>query len=434
MVIKEIYPMKAHSATQPIKPSSVLLRNLTYNLTRVMNKYVGKKPNTPLTVETLEEIQEKFWSPIPDVGDNGFMKEVWAVCNDAVKEVIDSQQVKKSVNQISSGKKRPVVYSTREGIDVAIALEQNGNGLEASDLNVNPGGSAINVARSLNNFGSNFDLIGIHGMGPKGDAFIRSLRNEGITNGDFVIGRTDGRTHFCTPHGANEYWLVDALPMLTTNDVDEVTNKVLKACKQNEKEILALANGAPDRADETYMPEIVEITQDKHGMFTIYDPKKNAVGKNEVIAVLEKSPGLIKPNLVELGELTDTDETLLRQDRNLAIHLAQELIKQFGVKMVLVSMDKDGAFLVDKKRAIYGNAPKIVVGSPGCAGDTGIAAIIDRSKKEGFSLHKPNDAQFKELLKAFLGAGAATAAKKGSNLGTLQEALELEKQVTVVNL
>lgn len=422
--------MKIHGSMLPGKLAPIALGSLTQDLTSVMNRYVGKKPDTPLTVETLEQVQQKFWtsSSTSDVGDDNLMRNIWTVCDGHVKELITKQETKSPINHTTS-KKSPVVYSTREGIDVAIGLNQNGGGLEAASLDVNPGGSTINVARALANFGSQFNLIGVHGNGPKGDAFIKSLRNEGTIKGDFVIGRTDGRTHFCTPYGAQEYWLVDALPELIADDVDLLTNKVLEACKKNEKEALALANGGPSGTHETYMPDIVGITQDKHGMFTIYDPKKNAVSKDDVIAVLEKSPGLIKPNLVELGELTDTEESSLRQDRDLIVHLAQELIKQFGVKMVLVSMDKDGALLIDRKRAVYGNAPKIVVASPGCAGDTGIAALIDRSKKENFSLHKPNDTQFKNMLKAFLGGGAATAAKPGSNLGTLEEAQELEKQV-----
>ncbi|MBI3308585.1 MAG: hypothetical protein HYZ79_04360, partial [Candidatus Melainabacteria bacterium] len=156
--------MKIHGSMLPGKLAPIALGRLTQDLTSVMNRYVGKKPDTPLTVETLEQVQQKFWtsSSTSDVGDDNLMRNIWTVCDGHVKELITKQETKSPINH-TTNKKSPVVYSTREGIDVAIGLNQNGTGLEAASLDVNPGGSTINVARALANFGSQFNLIGVHG-------------------------------------------------------------------------------------------------------------------------------------------------------------------------------------------------------------------------------------------------------------------------------
>lgn len=190
----------------------------------------------------------------------------------------------------------------------------------------------------------------------------------------------DTRFHFSTAVNGYEYWLVSRSPKLSSTEIDQFTDVLLAACTKNEKEILALANNSPNGANEMYMPEIIEETQDKHGMFVIYDPKFRAISPGEMHAILWKGPGMIKPNLSELGQIVNIDAETLRDDRDLLIHMAQQMLKQYDIKMALISMDKDGAFLIDKKRVAYTPAPQIKVASPGCAGDTGIAAVIDITK------------------------------------------------------
>ncbi len=398
---------------------------LTRNLTKTFNSFLGILPNTPLTIQTLDQVQAKFW-PSPN---EELMTNIWNICKDTSREFLAAQEDKAIRSTNSGTKKRPIAFSTTDGLDIVLQLEEKDGQLQVQSILVNPGGSAVNVARALSNFGTPFELIGTVGSGPKGKMYSEALVKEGIDPNILIPLNMDHRIHFSTAINSKEYWLVSALPIFNGPQLSDFTGKVIDACRKNEKEAFALSNREPAGAKETYVPETIKTVQDKYGMFVIYDTKKHAVSKEVVDSVLNIGPGMIKPNLVEFGDIVGSDESTLRNDKDLIAQLAQELIKQHGINLILVSMDKDGAMLIDKKRAAHANAPKIVVASPGCAGDTGIGAMIDRSKKRDFSLKGLSDKQFKDILSAFTAAGAATASKPGSLIATLEEVEALEKQV-----
>lgn len=412
--------------------SKVSFPRLTKQIATALNAFVDNTPNKPLTIETLDKVQGKFWPSSTHVQEE-LCQKLWQACEGIVLDYLNRLPLREVQHQgsVCNSKKKPVIFSSREGLDVVIDLKTKGNKLSAVSIAVNPGGSAINVARALNNFGTPFELVGIHGKGPKGDMFSKAMHKEGIDPTNLLKAEMDSRMHFSTVANKNEYWLVSRLPILTGEQLDQLTEQLFDACKRHQKEALALANSEPGGATTDFMPEIARKTQDKFGMFTIYDTKLNAVGRDVVLSILSTSPGIVKPNLPEFSQIVEVNEEILRQDKSLIIHLAQELIKQFGINKILVSLGEEGAMLIDKKKAAFANAPKITVGSPGCAGDAGIAAMIDRSKKQNYPLRNPSDSQFKKLLSAFVAGGAATAAKPGSNLGTLEEAQALEKEVNV---
>jgi fructose-1-phosphate kinase PfkB-like protein len=413
---------------------------LSKGVSKALNKFVGNRSGNPLTISTLDKVQGRFWSQENDDQLAGIrlMNELWKASHPAVTAVIEAQLEKPRVRNNNSAK-TPVIGSTREGLDIVIGFSAEGGPvsggkgkggkLEAVSLDVNPGGSSINVARALTNFGTPFELVGIVGLGDVGRQFLKALEKEGIKTDDLFRVSEDTRIHFSTAVNGNEYWLVSRSPKLGGTEIDQFTDILIGACAKNEKEILTLANSPPNGGNEVYMPEIIEETQDKHGMFVIYDPKFRAVSPGEMHAILWKGPAMIKPNLSELGQIVNVDAEMLRNDRDLLIHMAQQMLKQYGIKMALVSMDKDGAMLIDKKRVVHAPVPPIKVASPGCAGDTGIAAMIDITKKRDFTPEKLTDSQFKRVLGAFIAGGAATAAKPGSNIATLSEMQELEKDI-----
>ena len=407
--------------------SGVALAGLTKDLAATMNEFIGIPSNKPLTIQTLDQVQTKFW-PSPD---ENLCTKLWQMSENLIKEVLENQDIKNAFTVNQTSRKSPVVFSTREGIDIVVALASNEDKLSAVALDVSPGGSSINVARALNNFGTKFELVGICGDGPKGKLFAEALEKEGINSESLLKVQNDIRMHFSTAINGNEYWLVSQSPVLNDSELDKFTSDLFKVCKKQEKEVLVLANSQPTGAPENYMPEVIKKAQDKFGMFVVYDTKLHGVTDEVVSSVLDTGPGMIKPNLDELGRIVKVDSGKLRHDKDLIVHLAQELIHKYGINLILVSMDKDGAILIDKKRAAYASPPPIVVASPGCAGDTGIAAMIDRAKKRNYSFRYPTDKQFKDFLSAFIAGGSATASKPGSNLGTLEEVEELEKKVKV---
>ena len=406
------------------------LSKLTKELSVSMNRFLGLKENIPLTIDTLNKVQGKFWSGQTDIQEK-FCLQLWEIVKPLVEKYLREHPSKEFRNNGDKSKLRPVVFSPWEGLDVVIELKKEKNRLIPNSLHVNAGGSSINVARALSMLGTNFELVGLLGNSSIGKMVAKALETEGINPKELIPSNRDSKLHLSTPINHNEYWLVSQKEETSVEDLDNLTDKLFVACKKNEKEILSLGVRPLPGAPENYMSEITKTSQDKYGMFAIYDPKLKTISKEYFESVLQAGPSMIKPNIFELAQVIDSDPKTLREDKGSIVHAAQELIKKYDMKMVLVSMDKDGALLVDKKRAAYAVAPPIKVASPGCAGDTGIAAIIDRSKQQNILLTKLTNNQMKDLVSAFVAGGAATAMKPGSNIATLEEVQKLEKEVKV---
>lgn len=407
------------------------LNRLTQDLTGSINQHLDTPPDVPITTQTLDSLMNKFWSN-PLQTQSFFCLNLWNACEKAVSTLVqETQKINKEDNSLRSLRKCPVIFSTREGLVIALNLKFNGDSFEVDSVTANPGGCSIDIARALNNFGTPFKLIGMRGIGPISNNFNLLLDKEGIDPNCLLEVNGDIRYFMCFLADKKEHWVVSSSPYLTFQELDSLTSQLMDACRNNKGQVLALATNPPLGAKNNYMPEIIKETKNKSSMFVIYDTKLHAVGKELLDAVLESAPGMIKPNLAEYAEIVGIEEEKLRSDKNLIVHLAQEVIKQYGITMILVSMDKDGAMLIDKHRAAIASALPIEVVSTIGAGDTGIAAIIDKSKKQKMSIRKPSDSHFKEFLKAFVAAGSATAKKPGTELATLEEVQDMEKNVSV---
>ena len=100
-------------------------------------------------------------------------------------------------------------------------------------------------------------------------------------------------------------------------------------------------------------------------------------------AGLKASPYLIKPNNHDLGALTGR---ALETPEEIA-ETAAELMKEYGIGKVVVSMGGDGAVYVTKDKTIYAEGLKVPVGSTVGAGDSVVAALAV-SEEEGKTLEE----------------------------------------------
>ncbi len=424
-----------NQATRIVNPAQVTpysqldLLRLKNDLAISMNQFLGVINSDSLTHKTLMDIQSKFWTS-KEKDQEGLCNLIWESCKEVAHE-FNKQVQPRSITQTQAANKKPIVFSTREGLDIVVDLKHKGDNLEVEGISFNAGGSSINVARALNNFGISSDLLGIAGNGHKGNIFLDLLRKEGVDISKLIKVEEDSRFHFCKLLDGKEHWVVSLSPSLTNENLNNLTELLIKACEENKNEALALANNPPRGASSDYTPNIIREATNRFGMFVIYDTKLHAVGKELLMDVLKSGPSMIKPNISEYAEIVGEDEEKLRGNKDQIIHLAKELIDKYGINKILISLDKDGALLVDKKRAAHAIAPPIKIVSTIGAGDTGIASFIDRSKKRDFSLHNQSEEEFLSLLSAFVAGGCATVLKPGTELATLEERDNLEKAVTV---
>lgn len=133
---------------------------------------------------------------------------------------------------------------------------------------------------------------------------------------------------------------------------------------------------------------------------------------------LAAHPYLIKPNIHELENALG---------RRLATHTAivkaaRELIEQYQIVHVLISMGGDGAILVNRDQALHAAPLKVDVKGTVGAGDSMLAGFV-HSLAEGRTTH--------EALACATACGALAVSKEGTEAFSRNEVVELAAKVDI---
>lgn len=128
-------------------------------------------------------------------------------------------------------------------------------------------------------------------------------------------------------------------------------------------------------------------------------------------------PLVMKPNRLELGEITG-----LPVERLEDCVAAARLLLRHGAERVLVSLDRDGAFLLDREGLLLARAPEVEVRSSVGAGDAMLAwftaALLTGLPRE-------------EALRRAVAAGSAACLHYGTHAPSREEAEALLSQVGI---
>lgn len=246
------------------------------------------------------------------------------------------------------------------------------------------GGKGINVSIVLKNLGLDSKCLGFYG-GFVGKEIIRMLDNFGCKS-DFIEVEQNSRINIKIK--SNEETELNAQgPNISSENIEKLFLK-LENLKDND--ILVLAGSIPNTIPSDIYQKIQEKLKDKN-IKIVVDATKDLL-----INSLKYSPFLIKPNKDELKEIfnveIETDEQL--------IFYAKEL-KKLGAKNIIVSLGKDGAFLLDENESIYRlKSPNgTLINSVG-AGDSMVAGFI-------YGFEKFNN--YEKAFKYSVATGSATA-------------------------
>lgn len=152
------------------------------------------------------------------------------------------------------------------------------------------------------------------------------------------------------------------------------------------------------------------------------DAPMRALGAN----LNHAAPDLIKPNGLELGQLTDTDGLKLEQaakagDFSGVVEAARVVIKR-GIPEVLVTLGSAGAVLVTADRAWMATPPPVTVRSTVGAGDSSLA---------GYVLARRAGKNFDAALAQSVAYGTAAAGLPGTEIPAPQR---LNIEATTVSL
>ena len=242
-------------------------------------------------------------------------------------------------------------------------------------MRTDPGGKGINVSKVISKLGGKSIASGILG-GDTVRAILSALKEMELeTCFHFVNGETRTNMKVIDPVSRTNTDINE--PGVTVSE--EILSGLLKELLEivREDDIVVISGSMPKGSPkETY------FTWTK--AFNAKGAKVLLDADGELLkAGLKASPYLIKPNNHELSAFVGRT---LETPEELAV-TAREIMKEYGIAKVVVSMGGDGALYVTKDESIYAEGLKVPVGSTVGAGDSVVAALAV-AEESGMSLEE----------------------------------------------
>lgn len=262
-----------------------------------------------------------------------------------------------------------------------------------TSMRTDPGGKGINVSKVIQKLGGASVAAGILG-GDTGRAILSALTEMGLTTlFHFVEGETRTNMKIIDPDNHTNTDINE--PGVTVSE--EILEKLLEEllAKVTKEDIVVISGSMPKGSPKDTYYTWTKAFREK-GAKVILDADGDLLK-----AGLKASPYLIKPNNHELGALTGR---ALETPEEIA-ETAAELMKEYGIGKVVVSMGGDGAVYVTKDKTIYAEGLKVPVGSTVGAGDSVVAALAV-SEEEGKTLE--------ETVRLSTAVGAANVMRSGT--------------------
>lgn len=230
-------------------------------------------------------------------------------------------------------------------------------------MRTDPGGKGINVSKVISKLGGTSLATGILG-GATGKAIQSALEEMGLASMfHFAEGETRTNLKVVDLEGHTNTDINE--PGITVSE--ELLGELLKELlgKLAEGDIVVLSGSLPKGAPKDTYYTWVKACRGA-GAKVILDADGELLAEG-----LKASPYLIKPNNHELSGLLGKT---LKTPKELE-EAAKDLMAQYGIEKIVVSMGGEGALYVTKEETIYAEGLKVPVGSTVGAGDSVVAAL-----------------------------------------------------------
>ncbi|HHX59863.1 MAG TPA: 1-phosphofructokinase [Epulopiscium sp.] len=274
------------------------------------------------------------------------------------------------------------------------------------------GGKGINVAKVLQSLGHKSCAIGF--LGKNNSDYVESLLEaEKLTN-DFIT--VEGQTRFNTK-------IVEMDTKITTDIKEigfEISEEKLSSLKDliityaKKSEVMTFNGSVPPGLPSNVYFNLLSIANE----YT-----KTVLDTDGVFLLegLKASPYIIKPNIDEL-ESAISRKLNTHEEIKVA---ARELIRDYHIKYVLVSMGANGSILISAHKAIFAKSLKVDVKSSVGAGDAMTAGFIYGVMNEDVTTSK--------ALAYATACGALAARQGGTQAFKKEDVIKLVKEVELVS-
>lgn len=275
-------------------------------------------------------------------------------------------------------------------------------------MRTDPGGKGINVSKVIQKLGGKSVASGILG-GDTGRVILASLEAMELTTWfHFVEGETRTNMKIIDPVNHTNTDINE--PGVTVSE--EILSSLLKELlkKVSQGDIVVISGSMPKGSPKETYYLWTKAFREK-GAKVILDADGELLK-----AGLKASPYLIKPNDHELSQLVgrtlETPEELEQ--------VAKDLMKEYGIEKIVVSMGSAGALYVTKEKTLYAEGLKVPVGSTVGAGDSVVGALAV-AEESGMSLE--------ETVRLSTATGAANVMCSGTQAAEYETIRELIPRV-----
>jgi 6-phosphofructokinase 2 len=307
-----------------------------------------------------------------------------------------------------------VTLTPNPAIDISAAVEEilPIRKLRCTAARRDPGGGGINVARVVRRFGA--QVAAIYPAGGSTGRLLRQLVDREGVRSIAISVREETREDFTVleESSGKQYRFVLPGTELSQPDWEACLNR-LEEMEPMPPYVVG-SGSLPPRVPDDFYARMAQIAK-RRGSKVVADTSGRALAE-----VLKEGVYLVKPNLRELQELTDT--TL--QDRHSQVSACRKLIEPGKAEIVVLTLGANGAILVTSEDAYAAKASDVDVVSAVGAGDSFVGGMVWKLAGGG------------GLVEAFrygIAAGSAAVLNPGTELcyaedvTRLHDALELHQ-------
>jgi len=240
-----------------------------------------------------------------------------------------------------------------------------------SNFTAVPGGKGINVAKVVHALGAEVVASGF--LGGTNGLFIDSGLKEMKIMSDFVWTQGNSRETISvidSETGTITEFLEKG-PVLREGDVVNLTDKLFELSKKSK--VITFSGSIPEGVTPVVYADMIQVAK-KLKALTILDTSGQSL-----LEGLKGTPDICKPNIDELEQLLGFRPVNKREIAKSVTPLIET-----GIRMVIVSIDKDGSIVVTKNGSWHVAPPVVkVVNTVGC-GDSLVAGMAYFIDKYGF--------------------------------------------------
>ena len=276
-----------------------------------------------------------------------------------------------------------------------------------SSIKIDAGGKGINVSKVIKSLEG--ESIALGALAGSTGEFIKSYLDDEKIKNDFIFAEGETRTNIK---------IVDKVKN-TNTDINEPGNSIseedIKRIKEKvfndikEEDILVLSGSVPQGVEKNIYEVWIKDAK-QLGVKTILDADGELLKQG-----LLSGPYLIKPNIHELEKLFDVKINGVEE----VISLCKSIF-DYGVNIIAVSLGSEGALFMNREKTMYAHGLKVEVKSTVGAGDSMVAAL---------ALALDKDYSFEKAVTLSVAAATAGVMTEGTTAGSLEDILNIEKQV-----